>query len=83
MCMFFFSDVGYCDHSICKITSPVLCNLIILHDIGIWKEQGKTMDPQLSCTDEKQPQGSHQVICKKTRQSNTICSEQYIQQHSN
>ena len=48
MCMFFFSDVGYCDHSICKITSPVLCNLIILHDIGIWNEQGKTMDPQLS-----------------------------------
>lgn len=44
----FFSDVGYCDHSICKITSPVLCNLIILHDIGIWNEQGKTMDPQLS-----------------------------------
>lgn len=24
------------------------CNLIILHDIGIWNEQGKTMDPQLS-----------------------------------
>lgn len=47
-CACFFSDVGYCDHSICKITSPVLCNLIILHDIGIWNEQGKTMDPQLS-----------------------------------